>query len=818
MRVIVHAIRGLRRTPVAAVGMLLTLAITIAANVGAFSLVNSLVLRRLPVRDPHRLVTVSSDEAIRLGFPAGPGWSYGMWDRLRARAGVVESATAWIMRDVNLASTGEKQLASALVASGGIFRTLGLEVSLGRTFGDPDDVRGGGPDGPVAVIGDRFWQSHFNRAPDVIGRALVIEGVPYRIVGVLPAAFRSLETGRPVDLVLPLETEPLIARQASMIVSDRSLMLIILLRLREGQPVSAATGVLRAIQPEILGGARLPRFVEEPFTLVPAAEGPHGVTRARYGRAATTMLGLVVLIWLAACANIANLQVARMSARAAELATRRALGASRRQLIGMLVVEALVVVSVATAIGVLAGAWASRVAASEILSDSIDALDLSLDPTALAFIAVLVLLAATASGLIPALRVTGRGSSPLSALQIDTDRAGRRSVGSRSLVVLQLAISFVLVVGASQFMRTAAATSAAPLGYDAERLVVAAIDGPALEQSEDARRLRAAQLLDAIGAIPGVARAGVSTSIPGQSGLTIAFAGNGAPERRVRMTAVSPGWFATYGTRVVAGRDFTAADHAAAPGVAIVNRALATALSRAEPLVGQRVGDRDVVGVVEDQIAWGGFTPQGVPRGVSDPPAPTLYVPLAQYSVPGPPGASRVLVSLRVDDAGSRDLPAAVARAIASVDSRAGFTLRHLADDARMGLAHQRILGGLSAWLGVLGVIVAAVGLYSVVAQDLQRRRRELGVRLALGARPDRLTAGLVGRSAGLVLIGTLAGVAVALALAPIVTPLLYGVDARDPEVLMAAGAALAGIGIVAAWVPSTRVCRSPPATLLRAS
>jgi ABC-type lipoprotein release transport system permease subunit len=176
------------------------------------------------------------------------------------------------------------------------------------------------------------------------------------------------------------------------------------------------------------------------------------------------------------------------------------------------------------------------------------------------------------------------------------------------------------------------------------------------------------------------------------------------------------------------------------------------------------------------------------------------------------------LISLRVGDPANRDLPAALARAIASVDSRAGFTLRHLADDARLGLAHQRILGGLSAWLGVLAVIVAAVGLYSVVAQDLQRRRRELGVRLALGARPDRLTAGLVGRSAGLVLIGTLAGGAVALALAPLVTPLLYGVDARDPDVLIAAGVALAAIGIVAAWIPSTRVCGASPATLLRTS
>ena len=304
-----------------------------------------------------------------------------MWDRFRQRAEAFDGAIAWTPQRIDLAANGESQPVDGLVVSGDFFSTLGVPAFLGRTLTAADDRRGGGPDGPVAVIGYGLWQRRFGGSAGVIGTSLTVEGVPFTIVGVTPPEFFGLEVGKAFDLAVPLGTEPLFRGKKAAIDQPRSLFLFIMLRLKAGQSRDAATAALRTIQPGILAPG-LPPFVREPFTLVPAAAGADipDSARPRYERSLLTMLVVVALVLLIAAANIANLQLARAAARRHELSVRLALGASRWRLARQMLVESLVLASAGAAGGLLFAMWGSR-AVVAALSSPIGrvALDVPLD-------------------------------------------------------------------------------------------------------------------------------------------------------------------------------------------------------------------------------------------------------------------------------------------------------------------------------------------------------------------------------------------------------------------------------------------------------
>jgi putative ABC transport system permease protein len=308
------AFRALRSMPIMSSVAVLSLALGIGANTAIFSLVNSLLLRSLPVAEPQRLVTISSDTALRLGFKAGLGWNYAMWEQLRRRARIFDGALAWRVQRFSLANGGEAQLTHGLYVSGEFFTTLGVPAMLGRAFTTSDDVRGGGPDGPVAVISYGLWQRRFGGTAQVIGSRLLIERVPFTIIGVTPPDFFGLEVGSAFDVALPLGTETLIAGPRASIDEPRRLALSPMLRLKHGQSLESATATLRAMQSEILGPGDWPPFVREPFTLVPAASGVSGL-RGRYERPLLILLVIVALVLFVACANIANLLLARATLR-----------------------------------------------------------------------------------------------------------------------------------------------------------------------------------------------------------------------------------------------------------------------------------------------------------------------------------------------------------------------------------------------------------------------------------------------------------------------------------------------------------------------
>jgi putative ABC transport system permease protein len=361
------AIRSLCAAPVVTFGAVATLALGLGAITAMFSMVNAVMLRPLPVKDPQRLVTITSNTALKFGFQAGAGWNYRMWDQLRQRREVFDGAFAWIVQSVDLGSGGEMQPASAVFATGDLFATLGVPAVLGRTFTSADDVRGGGPDGPVVVISDDLWQRRFNRTPAVIGTRLALEGIPFTIIGVTPTRFFGVDVGQAFDLALPLGAEPLIHGSRALIDTERALLLTVMLRLAPRQSIAQATAALRAMQPEIIG-ASPPPFLKEPFLVVPAARGisDRSGLRQKYDTPLLAITIVAALVLLIVCVNVANLLLARTAARRHELSVRLALGAPRLHLARQFLVEGLTLGTVAAALGLALAVWTTRALVTQL--------------------------------------------------------------------------------------------------------------------------------------------------------------------------------------------------------------------------------------------------------------------------------------------------------------------------------------------------------------------------------------------------------------------------------------------------------------------
>lgn len=811
------ALRGLRRTPVVSIVAALSLALGIGATTAIFSLVNSLLLRALPVADPDRLVTISSDSAVKMGFNAGVGWNYPMWEALRQRAYQFDGTLAWYVQPLDLAGGGERQPVQALITSGDFFRTLGVQPFAGRTFSPTDDVRGGGPDGPVIVISHDFWQRRFQGSTTAIGTMLSIERVAFRIIGVTPPGFTGLEVGRSFDVALPLAAEPLLRGDRALINQPRALLLFAMLRLKPGQSIAAASAALRAMQPDMHGSLQLPQFANEPFTLVPAGAGVDmpGSARPKYGRPLMAIFAIAAMVLLIACANIANLLLARASARRHEVSLRVALGASRWHVARQWFVESLVLSAIGAAGGLIIAFWSSRALVAQL---SI-AMRPSIDWRVLAFTGAVTVLTTVLFGAgavlrtmrvspIDALKQQGRGVSP----------GGGRGVSS-GLVVAQVALSLVLITGAGLFVGSFTRLTTAPLGFDKQYVLIARVDGSRATLGPQAPIDYFDQLARTLSAVPGVARASTSAFTPLDMGLPREVKVPGAPagtesERVVLTNRIAPDWFATYGTAIRSGRDFDARDTQTSAPVVIVNEGFARKFFPGRDAIGQTVSQRTIVGVVTDQIAHGGFHADGRTRSIRDSAPPTTYEPLSQ-SPAGAPARPTATISIRA--AGD---PSSLVRVIANTLKASNpdltFTLRPIADDLDAAVAQERIVAALSGFFGVLAVLLAGLGLYGVTSYAVTRQRTEIGIRLALGAAPGSIVRLILAGVAVQVGLGIVAGVAAVLWAGTFVASLLYGLTPHDPAAILGAAIALAAVGAFAGGLPAVRASRIDPVTTLR--
>ena len=802
-----NGFRQIARNPGFTAIAVLTLALGIGANTALFSIFNSLILRPLPVRDPASLALLTDGS-----------WSYPIWNEIKTRETELFDGTfAWSPERFDLSAGGQTEPVDGAYVSGRLFEVLGVAAIRGRML-TPADDGGAQPDGPVAVISHRLWQRRFAGAHDIVGRQLTVQRIPFTIVGVMPPGFFGADVGRMTDVMLPFAAEPLIRGPETQLTAKGSWWLEIMVRLKPGQSLDQGSAALRVIQTRITEGASQQL---KPFTLVTAATGNSSLRR----RFETPLLAMVVavgLVLLVACANIASLMLARTLARRREFSVRLALGSSRVRIARLLFTESLIVAFAGAAVGLVFSWWSSALLVQQLSTwQNTVSLDLALDWRVLVFTAALACLSALIAGVAPALGLNG--VDPGDALK-SSDRgiAGDSRFSVRGmLVVLQIAVSFALVIAAGLFLRTFASLNTLPLGFEAEPLVVAELDLQAGGGLPQERGARVERLREAAAAVPGVSSASVSsTRLFTGGGWSTGIIGIGdGPMVRLRaagrpslwLNATTPGWFETMGTPLRSGRDFDGDDRIGSPRVAIVNEAFVRHYLGGEPALGQRVRlgfdaktPHEIVGVVGDTVYT---TPR---EGM----LPTMYVPVAQRN----PSEFWPTVLLTVNAAPSArtTVERNVAEALRKADPKIASTFGTFDQLVEATVTQERLIALVSAFFGGLALLLAAVGLYGVVAHAVRARQREIGLRIALGAAPASILRLVFERVGWLIAAGLALGLAGSLWAARLVEALLFHLEPRDPVTFGGAAAVLVAVGILAAWLPARRAARLDPVTALR--
>jgi predicted permease len=807
-------LRLLRRRPGFTAAALLSLSLGIGANTAIFSIVNGLVLRPLPVRDPAALVQLT---------PGGVRntWSNPLWELIRDQPDLFGGACAWSARSVNLAPGGEADPANAILVSGSFFDVFGVTPLSGRVLSTADDVRGGGANGPVAVISAPFWQRHFGGSA-VIGRPLTIERVTFTIVGITPPEFFGPNVGRTFDIAMPIGVEPLI--QARSLLDERSgWWLSVMARLKPGQSPGAALAAFRAQQrpmreatlPANYRPEDLPNYLRTPFAISPAASGVSALRR-QYQEPLTIVMVVAGLVLFIACANIANLLLAQADARRHEMTVRVAIGASRGRLVRQLLVESVTLSVAGAAIGLALASAISRVLVAQISTvEAPVSLRLSPDWRVLAFTAAVSFLMAVIFGTAPALRATS--VVPVDVLTARGPAgAGRRRQAGGLLVVAQVALCLVLVVAAGLFVRTFAGLATVDLGFNPDPVLLAGVNGSRSAVAPAARLNLFLRLREAVAALPGVASAGLSTMTPlnGQQDTLIENPGGlNLPEssRDVWTNTVSPEWFTVYGMQLEAGRTFDARDTPAAPPVILINHTMAKRYFPQGNAIGQTIRElaaagtrapaRTIVGIVSDAIY------DSVQGGVP----PTMYQPLSAQA-----SAGSLTLSVQASLGTPLDLTRSVTGAAARIDPSFALTFLPLSSRVDAALARERLVALLSGFFGALALLLSGVGLYGVVSSGVARRRTEIGIRMALGASANGVVRLVVRRAAILVAAGLVIGAVASLWASRFVANLLYGVEPRDVVTLAGASIVLLATAAIASWLPARRASRIDPTTALR--
>jgi predicted permease len=814
------AYRSLRGAPIVSGVAILSLALGIGANTAIFSIVNSLLLRSLPVRDPHQLAIVTTARG-------NDSWTYAIWEQIGTRADLFDGAAAWARQRFNAARSGETQPVDGLMVSGGFFNLIGVKPILGRGIVPSDDRRGGGPDGPVAVISYSYWQRQFGGAVDAIGRPITLDRVTFTVVGVMPPEFFGPEVGNRFDVVVPFGDEPLIHGKDSALDRRSNWWLQILLRRKPGQDEAAARATLRGIQPQVRA-ATIPEhyrpqdvasYLSEPFVLAPAARGS-SFLRERYERPLLTIMIVVALVLLIACANVANLLLARASARRHEMSVRLALGASRWQLARKLLVESLALSSVGTLLGFACARWGGRLLVAQLSTRTNTVyLDLALDWRVLGFTVAVAVGTAVLFGTAPAFRAAR--TEPSAAIKEHGRNVHGQSplAAGNLLVVAQVALSLVLVVAAGLFVRTFAQLANRTLGFERDGVLVVRTELQNRALSEDERLHTFQRLREAALAIPGVASAAVSAVTP-VSGSTWQFSieppdGTSMPERErsVYVNIISPDFFRTFGTRLLAGRDFSDGDQAESPQVVIVNETFARKFFGGRNPIGSRIKQTGFLGQPAKEREIVGYVEDAVYRNLRQDVPPTMYIPLTQQKNVN---SAYMSISLRAASGSPALLTRAAADGFTRVTPDVSLTMQTLSEQVRNSLTQERLVAMLSGFFGALALLLAGIGLYGVTSYAVARRRTEIGIRMALGAQPIGVIGLVLRRVAVLVACGAAAGIVITVWASTFIATLLFQLQPRDPATLAIATALLGSIGAAAGGLPAWRASRIDPAHVLR--
>jgi predicted permease len=826
---IAYGLRQLRRQPLVTTLAVMRLAIGIGANTAVFSIVNGLVLRTLPVPEPERLAALSlgDHEVSRVD---GSRWSYVFWRAFEAHRAQFAGVMAWSPTRLTVGEGDTEQPLDGVFVDGGFFDTARAGIMLGRPLGSEDD-RPGAP--PVVVISHGYWQRSFGGSGDVVGRHLFINGTNFEVVGVTHPAFTGLEVGQAGHLILPLSAEARVRSGQSFLkppFDAMNMWLRIGVRLREGQTLDHAAAIVQGLQPQLREAALPPGFpqlqdsyLREPMTLVSASAGLSRL-RQLYRRPLDVLMAVVGIVLLLACVNVASLLLAQATARGPEIGLRMALGGSRWRVARQLVIEAALLSAGGLVLGLMVAQAAARVLIAQLSSPTAPVtLDVGLDGRVLAVTMAMGAFTTLACGTAAAWRVNT--VAPAVALS-DASRGvvGKHGAFPSSVLLgCQVGLALALVVAAGLFIGTFARLLAVPLGFDRDDVLIANVSIGRADVPPDALLALYERLVDSVRAVPGVAFASGSTLTP----VSASFAPIGvrpivdaAKGRMIeaRSAFVTPDWFATYGVPLLRGRDIRANDSHTSVPVVIVNRALADRFFPGLDPVGATIGlsvgpdgalvlpSRTIVGVVENAIY----------RSLREAPQPTAYMPLAQFDYPVPPNGF-IALSIRPVSGPPAPLARDVSTAIARVHPQLTVTTRTLASQVRESVRQEQLLAALSGMFGAIALLLAAIGLFGVTGYAVARRRRELAVRLAVGARRTDVVRTVLSRFVAPVGLGLAAGVALSIWLGRLVSSLLFAVTPADPATLALSCGALIVSMVAAAWFPVRRALRIDPSEVLRA-
>jgi predicted permease len=788
-----YAARTLVKRPGFAAVAVLSLALGLGANLAVFRFVDAILLKSLPVPRPDELVILHG----------GRGFGYPWFRELASHNDVLANTAArWTAR-VNLTAGDRTDYVRAEIVSGTYFDTLGVRPAIGRVLDATDDGAEGAH--AVCVISDGLWQQRFARDPTIVGHAITLNTHPFQIVGVTERGFTGAELQARYDLQVPMSA---IATLSGMPRDSWSWTGIqVFGRLKPGLSRAAAEPHVQAIGRRIDLDHATSRRATAAYTLVDGRQGL-GSIRLQLGDPVLIAMLLSGLVLLLACANLANLLLAKTSERRHEIAVRRSLGASRGRLISQLLVESLVLAASGGLMALGVAALLDRIL-SAMLFGPVSPLHVDATPSSLGLLVApaLVTIVAIGIGMLPAWAATRH--APLDGLREAPRTGGRRTWSSRALVVVQIAICLVLVFGAGLFARSLRHLRAVDLGLDPDHVVVLTMDpdrsGYSKAQSVDflSEVLRRATL------IPGVqsaSLAGITAMSGGMFAGWVRVPGSIADPDRFNnnFNAVSPGYFRTVGLALVAGRGFADRDDASAPGVVIVNQRFVEYYWPGQSPIGRHVTvlgkDVEIVGLVRTAKYL----------AVREDPQITIYSPIAQRLM------SEVTLHVRTS-ADQASTATALAATVRAIDPHLPvYDIATLDDHVNARLSSERVLNLLALLFATLAIIVSAAGLYGLVAQSVARRTREVGIRLAVGAQRHDVMRLFVWDTLALALLGIAVGVPLALGAARSCGAILYGLAPSDPLTLVLAAGGLGAVAIVAVALPARRATQVDPVVALR--
>ena len=820
-----YAARLLKRDKGFAAAAILSLALGIGANTAIFQLLDTVRLRSLPVTDPHELVVIHFPRGSKLSgrFSSRmPSMTSAQVDEIRKqRLGDVFSGVfAWSSLQLNTATGGEVRNADTLWVSGETFDLLGVRPALGRLITASDDRPGCGS--PPAVISYAYWQRMFGGSPSVLGQTVRLDGTQFDIVGVTAPDFFGVDVGRRFDVAIPICADALLPSSRGRMTSRGNFWLAAVGRLQPGQTVAAANDRLIAVSPAIMAATVPDGYTSEgqqqyKDNKLNARAASSGVSdlREQFAQPLFVLLGATGLVLLIACANLANLLLARATARQREIAIRLAIGASRQRIVGQLLIESLLLALVGTVLGLVVARALMDVLVAQLAAGMGSLfLDLSWNLTVFAFTTAVAAAACLLFGLAPAMRATAL--APVTAL-----KAGGRGISEargrfglrQALVVAQVALSLVLLIGALLFGQTLYNVLAIDAGFD-QQVIQVELSHPSL-QPDDPLQLQIVRedLRQRVASVPGIADAVLVNNAPltGNWRNEFVFAEGKAEKFLANFSTVGPNYFAALGVPILKGRPFSAADTATAAPVAVVNETFVRKFFPGREAIGSQIWIEVAEGTPLTKIEVVGVARDTKYGDIRDEFDPVVHLPMAQNS-------DGRLVRLLVKPRGRLDgVMAAITREVGRANPAISIEMRVIGQQVRDGLVRERLMAALSAAFGALAGVLAAIGIYGVMSYTVTRRSNEIGIRLAMGASRRGVLRLVIGEAVWLVGAGLLIGAALGLGAAT--TPrsrCCLACRPTDPLTLAAAIALLATIGLVASYLPARRASRVDPMNVLR--